>query len=258
MSTNVTEYSARFPLPTMLVRARANTLTLAIESAGSGVTPSSGTVTVADSSGTEFVSAAAITAASPSTYTIGAGVLPATTALDDSWTVRWSITFSSGEVAEYQNIAYLVRRDIHPVVTVSDVTIKDATWEVSTSMSSSESVQTYLDDAWERIQRWLISRGRRPELVMDTYALWDLHIAETLAALYRQAASALNATEGSQTRNNLEFWMAETERLKGDLKLRYDVDEDDLANDEQIGASGSLFLTSGPNFVDTYPLHRRN
>ena len=60
MSTNVTEYSARFPLPTMLVRGRENVLTLKIENAGTGVTPSSGTITITEPDGTELVSAAAL------------------------------------------------------------------------------------------------------------------------------------------------------------------------------------------------------
>ena len=244
MSTSVTEHSARFPLPTMLVRGRANTLTLTIESAGSGITPASGTVTVRDSSGAAVVDGAAITAANPSTYAIIAATIPATTALDDSWLVEWAITFTGGEAAEFATVAYVVRRDLHPVITVSDLTQKDPTVAAANFIASGETLQAYMDEAFERIQRWLISRGRRPSLILDPFALWDLHIAETLVDLYRQAATALNST--GRLGDAYDLWRAEAERLRGSLSLRYDVDEDGIPNDERRSASPPLFLTSGP------------
>lgn len=248
MTTNATEYSARFPLPTMLVRGRANTITLTLERGGSGVTPTSGTVTVADSGGKKYVDGAAITPGNPSTYAISAGTLPTTTSLDDSWTIRWSIAFSGGEVAEFATIAYVVRRDLHPVLTVSDVTRRAPPFSATNAVPSGESIQAYMDEAWERIQRWLISNGRRPELVLDPYALFDLHLAETLADLYHQAVTSLNS--GGALAEDWEWWREEATRLRGALSLRYDVDEDDIANDEQIGASSPIFLTSGPRYID--------
>jgi len=255
MATSVTEYTARFPLPYMLVRGRANTITLPIERGGSGITPTSGTVTVKDSSGAEFVSAAAITAADPSTYAILASVIPDTTSLDDSWTVRWLVTFSDGEVAEFQNIAYIIRRDLHPVITVADVLQKAPPFSATDAVPSTESVQTYMDEAWERIQRWLIKQGRRPELVLDSYALWDLHLAETLSDLYHQAVTSLNA--GGATFDDWQYWRNKAKDLRGEISLIYDADEDDLVNDERRGMQGGIFLTAGPR-THFMHRHRRN
>lgn len=242
MSTNVTEYSARFPLPTMLVRGRANTLTLQIDRAGSGITPTSGTVTVTDGGGTVIVSAASITAADPSTYLIGAGVLPATTALSDQWMIKWSIVFASGEIAEFQNNAYVVRRDLHPVLTQTDVTDADARYAEASFLASGATVQEFMDRAWERIQRKLIGMGRRPDLILSPWSLWDLHLAETAQDLDKQAASALNSN--GRLRDAIEERRGDLSRMWGELVLVYDDDQqDDIDSDEQgIGVEPVIFI----------------
>ena len=104
-----------------------------------------------------------------------------------------------------------------------------------------------MDRAWERIQRRLISLGKRPQLILSPWSLWDLHLAEVRMDLDRQALSMVNSTRIADV---IEERRGEVERLWGTLNLIYDADEgDDIdAGEERSAAEPVIFIGKPPPY----------
>ena len=144
-----TLYTARFPYPDEIVRAKAQTIECAVYRDGALVAPASGTVTVYDEGGSEIVDAAAVTVASSiATYAITAAMVPATLSLSDDWAIHWNLTFSSGQVDKFRRAACLVKASLKPVITDADLT--DVHTEQGSWISGS-TAQSYIDAGWRYI-----------------------------------------------------------------------------------------------------------
>lgn len=104
--------------------------------------------------------------------------------------------------------------------------------------------QKYRILAWEILNRDLIKQGRRPELILDSYALIDLHVYKSLELIFRDAITFV----GDGRYNELADLYSEKYREEWlNVAFRYDRNEDDAIQDSELeAASPSVWLGEPP------------
>lgn len=243
MSVTETLYTARFELPELIERARAQVLQCRVYRSGALVAPSSGTVTIYKADNSKLVDAAAVTVSgSIATYTIAAATIPASLAVEEGWIIEWALTMPDSVVHTFREDAALVRRRLYPVVTDADLFLR---WKAldpssSTVITSQSTYQDQLDAAWLDIQRRLIRQGNRPNLVLEPSALYETHLLLAGTMIYEDLASRLN-----------EAYLAIADRLRRQyeaayhgIQFRYDRDDDGQAEntDRKRTATATVWL----------------
>lgn len=186
-----TEYSARFVLPDLIERGRTNTLRCPVYRSGVVAACTSGTITVLDASNTAQVDEAAVTVTEGiATYSYTpASTLP----YGEGWEVRWTLTVD-GDVLAVTNEAALVRARLRNPVTDQDLFQKVSGLDPSSPkpIHSQTDFQQKHELAWQRIQRRLIEKGNRPNLISSPSAFFDATLALTLALIFEDFTTRLN------------------------------------------------------------------
>ena len=237
----------RYQLPRMIVRNQSQTLDADIYSdAGVQQTPSAGaSLTLYEGSGV-VLDAVDITEAAPSTYPLLAATTSGKT-LSTRWLELWVMTIDSA-VYSFRREAYLVRQQLFPTITDTDLTTKHD--RLNNYLGSLSNWQTYRDEAWVTVQRRIINAGRRPQLVLDSSALRELHIAETLAAVFRSKSDA--GVEG-RFAGLAEEWSRIAAAEWSTLTLQYDDSQDGTADEvRKQAASPVVMLTARKSLRGTY------
>lgn len=246
MGSSDTLYSARFELPDLIERGKNNALKCRVYRAGALVAPSSGTVSIYDTSTTAVVSAAAVTvSASVATYTLSSALVT-DHALEEGWRVEWSLVMPDGVTHVFRNDAALVRGRLYPSITEADL------YRVASSLNpagaavihSETSFADKIDEAFVQIENRLIAQGNRPNLVLSPSAFRESHIYLALALIFEDFASRLNEAYEIRARMYREMF----EGAWGRLRFVYDTDDDGVPDDGAGGARRggprSLWLTS--------------
>ena len=204
-----TFYTARFLMPDLIERGRANSLSCPVYLNGTLVAPTSGTISIYDSSNTALVDAASVTVTgSIATYSYS----PASTVtLSDTWRVEWTLVLS-GATKVFRNQAALVRNLLYPVITDIDLFRRHRTLDPSASDSDTirTSWQDVIDEAWAEIQLRLIEAGNRPNLILSPYVLREVHLFKTLELVFQDLAVRHNETyqslSDSYAKKFLDAW----------------------------------------------------
>jgi len=138
---------------------------------------------------------------------------------------------------------HLVRTLLWPLVRESDLLVRHARLLDLLPPNANSFVPT-LALGWEILNRDLIKRGRRPELILDNYALIDLHIFKTLELIFRDAITFV----GDGRYNDLADMYAEKYFEEWEnVVFRYDRNEDDAIQDGELeAASPSVWLGEPP------------
>jgi len=186
-----TEYTARFVLPDLIERGRSNTLRCPVYRSAAVATCTAGTVTVLDAGGTSQVDEAAVTIVDGiATYAYS----PATTLpYGEGWEVRWTLTVG-GETVAATNDAALVRARLRCPVTDQDLyqRVSGLDPNGANPIHSFDNFQSHIELAWQRIERRLIERGNRPNLITSPSAFFDVALNGTLALIFEDMATRLN------------------------------------------------------------------
>lgn len=234
-------YTARFLLPDMLERGRANALSCPVWQDGALVAPSSGTVTIWDGSGTKQVDAVSVTVtASIATYSY-----TPSSSLDygESWRIEWSLILD-GETHVFRNDAALVRVNLYSPITDADLFRRVSSLDPAGSapISSVSDYQDYLDEAHTVIQNRLISRGNRPNLVLNPSALREVYITLTLSLIFDDFKTKLNDSYGEMAAEYKRDYQAAWD----DLRYVYSSsdEEENGGSRRRRAASPSIWLTS--------------
>lgn len=222
-----THITARFLAPDLIERGWANTLSCPLWASGAKQAPSpGGTVTIIDASGTEQVSAAAITITDDvATYSYTpAASLP----LGEGWQVSWTLT-AGGVTRPYDNDAALVRRRLHPVIADDDLHRRHAALNpaVAGPLSSVTSWQTQIDEAWAEIQLALIAQGNRPNLIMSPSSLREAHLCKTLELVFLSLSTRQQDGHLAMAEHYEKRYHAAWNRLS----FLYDDDDDGRADE---------------------------
>ena len=231
----------RQTLPRMIERGVAQTLSFDVrDSAGSQQTATVATVALNAGSKVVLAATAATSLGPPASYSL----LAATTtseALSDTWQEVWALTIGS-TVYTFRQAAYLVRHVLYPVITDTDLTDTD---HVLAELRPTDitSYATFRESAFDKIQRMLIGKGRRPELVLDSWALFDAHVALTRYYIYRDMATKIGDGRYSELRDGAlrEFKDAWPAKFHYDAALSGTVD-----TRVQQSAEPTMVFTAGP------------
>lgn len=189
----ITQYSARFELPDLIERDRANTLQCRVYRDGALVAPSSGTFALYDGSGNVVTTGAVTVAASVATYSISSGSLSSYEYSED-WYLTWALVMPDTNTHEFRNDAMLVKVRLYCPITEADLYRRVSSLDPSgnAAISTNADFSDKIDEAWVVIQNRLIERGNRPYLIMSPSSLREVTINLTLAMIFEDLASRLN------------------------------------------------------------------
>lgn len=233
-------YTARFQLPTLIERGRANLIQCPVYRAGALVQPSSGTVAIYDQTNTAVVSAAAVTITSS---IAGYSYNPASTlTCCEGWRVEWALVMLDGVTHTFRNEAALVRNLPSPSVTEADLYRRVSSLDPSGTapISKSADYADKIDEAWVHICNRLIEAGNRPNLIVSPSALRDAHLLLVLAMIFEDFATRLNAAYIEQARLYRDQFAA----AWGRVRLTYDLGDDGAADIGKKATQSTVWLTS--------------
>ena len=242
MATADTLYTARYSGPELLERSRDNLVKSPIYRDGALASPTSGTITIYDSSNVKVVDGAAITVSgSVAQYSVSGATLSAYP-FNDGWRVEWSLLMPDSIVHLFQRSASLVRRRLYPVITDDDLI--EAHSDLSTLRPSNlSSYQPYIDAGWHDIIDMLQNAGNFPYLVMEPSAFRRVHLYKTLELISRDFSTSFG--DGSKWDTLAEVYDQKFETNWGRLNFIYDRDDDGLADSRKRPASAVMWLGVG-------------
>lgn len=173
MASGDTRYSTQFDLPEFIVKNRAQVIVCPIYLNGELVAPTSGTVSIYNSSNQAVVEDAAVTITSSiATYSIASDTFDDQT-LADAWKVKWTLTLS-GKVCVFERWAALIRNEIYCPISDRDLTRLLGSLDPNSSRKSVKSDTTYqaqIEEAWLMICNEMINERSKPYLTCDVSAL---------------------------------------------------------------------------------------
>ena len=122
--------------------------------------------------------------------------IPSDYVLADDYTVRWQITTASGRL-DLRHGASVVLTKLYPTLTAAEIYARAPSLNPSASGAlriwpSGQSVMTLAAEAWRDLLTELGSRGVRARLIIDPDALRPVHLAMTMALIWRSVASTIS------------------------------------------------------------------
>ena len=159
----------------------------------------------------------------------------------------WKITatWDTSETVEFRRAAYLVRSALWPMVSDADLVARHSRLD-DLLPPGQTSWADYRELAWEILNRDLIKKGRRPQLILDSFALIDAHVFKTLEVIFRDLSTLVG--DGRYT----EFAILYGEAYTGEfevMQFRYDRDQDNAIDPGELeSGSPSLWLGVPPGF----------
>ena len=187
--------SAHIRGPYTFVKNLSTTISCPIYDGTALVSATAGTYEIVDGS-FNVVSAGSLSIVS------GIATLVLTTALayGDRYRIIFDITLTGGRVAKPENEVYVVRQAFYPVVSGVDLYARVPGLDPSSTSphSSYTDYNNFLDEAWYTLMNKLISKGNRPHLILSNSALREAHISLSLAMIFEDFSTRLNAEWGDK------------------------------------------------------------
>jgi len=223
MGIRAETYAPDRPVPYLLERGYAQTITCPIRSTAAGalVEPTSGKITVTKPDGTALVSAAAVTVASSvASYAL---TVPATETLGEGWTVVWALVIGA-ETYTFRLAAILCEYVPPNMITAADLYGGEGLPELRYSVPQAQGERgdntgwaPQIDAAYYAFIRTLLSDGRPVWLVREPtgYREW------LLAASIKNATDAIPAPSGSMWENYRKEAWHRLRHAEAALKLQY-------------------------------------
>lgn len=237
----------RYQLPRCVIRGEVAVLTAELFLAGGSIPA----VNVAQSSisifagGKTIIDADPITApGSVPTYTLAAAAT-ADEALSDRWIERWDIEFVGIDPGANNPITrpvYLVRNSVHPAITDVDLELLHSDLTDLSDPDAGNFINQR-GDAWDILNKMLIQKGNRPQLVVDDWQLRDLHRYLTLEIIFRDFSQSVGDGRYRELANE---YASKAAAEFGLLTLAYDFDEDGRADAGEIKAANPVTYLSVP------------
>lgn len=229
-------------LPRIIERGVDTTLALDVrDDAGTAQTFTAGTIALHDGN-TEVLAATAFTSGAPPSYSLS-GATTSPLSLSENWVETWVGTIS-GAPYTFKRRGYLVRSAFYPTLTDTDLIARHSELGGARPVlpQGLTSFAKYRNAAHEAIQRRLISMGRRPWLIFDTWALYDAHLALTLHLIARDFATVI----GNRWKELEDTYAKEYESAFGSVTFSYDTSEEGTLTDTtRQSATAPLLLTAG-------------
>ena len=250
-----TLYRPHFPIPDMLVRAKASqTIECPIyNEAGTLTAPTSGTVSVVDGGGVIILDEQAVVIVSDiATGALLAADLPASLSFSADWLIKWTITIGTpAETHVFIRSAHLIRSDLWPTVTEADLIGYHQ--NLDRLMGTGTDIDDFVTQAWLVLIRRLLKNGRLPELILSPYVLHDSLVYKSLEMIFRDG----HAAAGDGKYEELASFYHETfEAEWASLTLdNYDFAQDGQIGEEDTQSAEAVVFLGGPG-VQTGSLPR--
>lgn len=226
----------QYSLPRCLVRGIANTdvSTKILNPDGSGVTFDSADGYALYQGSRQLHSTTDITSGLGTgllflTSGIPAASLPSTEALSDTLIEEWTVTIG-GQVHVFSQPVYLVRQMLNPTITDTDLTAlhSDLLDHIDPDQTTFERQRV---DAWVMLNKWLIKKGNRPQLILDDWMLRDVHRYLALYIIASDFASSVGDGRWRELAHGnpqagVMGYLAKAQKEFDSLNFQYDHDQD--------------------------------
>jgi hypothetical protein len=240
------KFSAPEGLPRMIKRGDDQTLDVTWFENNAAIvgTVTAATLTLKQGTTVLLDNVAATTFGGP-THSATFDLLAATTSalsFSDTMMEIWTLTAGTTTVTARRS-GHLVRSILYPMVTDSDLIARHARL-ADIRPPTLPDFSSYINLAWEILNRDLLKKGRRPELILDSYALFDMHVFKSLEMVFRDAITFV----GDGRYHDLADMYADKYIQEWDnVQFRYDRNQDDaLEDNEREAASPSIWLGEPP------------
>ena len=184
--------------------------------------------------------------ATSATYDLTAAEVPNTLSFSDTILEIWTLEgtpFGTPTTVIARRSGHLVRTLLYPMV--NDLDLVQRHRRIGSILPPGiPNFSSYRDIAWEVINRDLIKKGRRPELILTSFALVDMHVYKSLELIFRDATTFAGDGRYSELAEMYADKYAE-EWLQ--IQLVYDRNEDDAIQEGEIeSATPSVWLGEPP------------
>lgn len=242
MTASRTVFTARFETPDRIERGTDWTVACPVFLDAALVTPgASSTVEVFNESDVLVASGVVTVVADVAEFTI-LGSLTADEQLGEQWRIEWALEVSIGITRKFRNTASLVLRGLYPVIADLDLFRRSSALDPANSdrvITDRTSYQDVREEAWVWLDGMLVKKGRRPQLIMSSTDLREVHINKVLEMVYRDL-SQRNEDAYLSTANTYQTLALQAFNA---LAFIYDADEDGHAeNEKRVPAFGSIWL----------------
>lgn len=233
---------ARFPLPFMIESGARNTIAVQIVATNGGDISGTYTRTVSliKPDGTEIQlstgSVGSVTTSHVITYTDD-GTLP----MGMGYVIAFEFFVNGVSRYRFRNDAAIVRRNIACPIASSDLysVVSSLNPSASKPIHGMANLDPYIGEAWTRIQRRLIENGNRPNLILSPSALHDVTVLLSLALVFEDFATRLNAAYMEQAR----MYREQYEQAWARLSFQYAADDGTTgASNRRKSGSSAVFL----------------
>ncbi len=248
MPTTATAYSAEFSLPETVQRDLGATLTCPIYRDGAivAVTAAGSTLEILRPDGTQLLAPAAVTdVGGVAQYTVTAGSI-ASEVFQAGLQFIWRLVLA-GETHSFRNLGAICR--FVPQIPAHLGSLIGRVGNLQSYLPPGQtSWQSELELAWTQIQRWLYRQSNRPNLIVGSSDLVDLHIAWSLWVIYEDLARVSGADDTFRLAR--DDFRNEVDRLKSETSFQYASDDGATPDEDRRPAAGTVFLDNGE---DWYP-----
>jgi hypothetical protein len=238
--------STDFSLPSFIERAKTVTLSMAVyEDGPNPVAPVSGTFTLYNQSKVVVVTGAVTVTSSIATFQVTAAVIPTATLLSAEWQEEWVMTLADGRVETIRRDAYLCLRGLYNPVNEA-MLLRRVSDLQNLKHSSLTSFQGYIDEAWSTVEGMLLQDGKRPYLIMNSWALKEITLCYSLQYIFQDVETYMSG-EGRYAKRAKEYSEAASAAY-ATLKLEYDFSETNqrASADDSTAAISILYLNTPP------------
>jgi hypothetical protein len=157
---------------------------------------------------------------------------------------EWSLTIDGVAYPPIRREAYIVRSDLYPTITTTDLYSVLSILETQLPRGMSD-YQDYIDEAWNQIISRLVSMEAYPQVIVSSWAFRTCHI---------YWAMALIAEDFSQEESSQGKWTQAAERYRKKaveefdlVQFRTDRDEDGGSDANKDTTATVLYTTGTPN-----------
>lgn len=211
----------RQSFPLAIVRGVDQDLSIALEAVdGQQAIITEATLTIKDGSRVLVEDSATVVADGVASYSLDADTSSGWS-LTDALLLLWTVTVD-GQVYKYRQAADVVLYDYTPTITVTDALKLAPSLGALVDGGSYEALANLLDQTSGEIQRKLRSKGRRPNLIVDSWALADIHMS---LFLWRGFVLVANSLGDDRYRQAAEDYRQEYESYWASTQFRYDETE---------------------------------
>jgi len=229
MPTTRIEYSADFQYPDLIPKDLGATLTCPVYRNGALVAPSSGTYILRKPGGESFLSGSVAIVSDIAQAAVSSGSL-SNESLQMGYRMEWSLVISTVTYV-FRNEVGIVRAAPTCPVSDRDLLARHSSLNDWLAGSGQTSWQVWIDEAWSQCQRWLIQKGNRPHLILQSSDIKDLVGVWSLVVIMKDLAT--NASESDRVYRLRTEYMEELKALQDSLRLTYTSADEPVPDEEK-------------------------